>query len=65
MVSYRPNTSPGRFFAVNEMKLMLCIMISRYDLKSVSGTTPPSIYVGTMAFLNARENILFKNRNIE
>lgn len=32
---------PGRFFAVNEIKIVLCHMLLKYDMRLVDGRPPP------------------------
>jgi cytochrome P450 len=32
---------PGRFFASNEMKIALCVLLTKYDLRFIPGVEPP------------------------
>jgi cytochrome P450 len=52
--------SPGRFFAVNEMKLILSTLIMRYDIKLVPGTKPESIFIGTLCLPDTKLKVLLK-----
>ena len=38
-------SSPGRFFAVNEMKLMLAFTMLRYDVMAKDGKRPEDITI--------------------
>jgi len=35
--------SPGRFFAVHEVKMMLAFLLLRYDLRTVNGQRPKDL----------------------
>jgi cytochrome P450 len=54
--------SPGRFYAVNEMKVMLAIFISRYEIKAVPGTAPKQTFLATMAIPDTQLKTLVKRR---
>lgn len=56
------NTSPGRFYAVDEMKIMLAILISRYEIKAVPGTAPKQTFVATMVIPDTQLKTLVKRR---
>jgi len=56
--------SPGRFFAVNEIKLMLAFTILRYDVKTVDGNQPPPTKFGAMVVPNRKASILYRKRAI-
>ncbi|KAH7377423.1 cytochrome P450 [Cadophora sp. MPI-SDFR-AT-0126] len=53
---------PGRFFAVNEMKMILAHIIARYDFKLVPGNLPNVFYVGTMGIADTKLKILVRAR---
>jgi len=55
--------SPGRFFAVNEMKLMLAFMVLRYDIRTKDGKRPEDTEIGLFLVLDMKAEILFKRRN--
>jgi cytochrome P450 len=40
------HSSPGRFFAVMELKLMLATILLDYDIKLIPGTAPKDVYFG-------------------
>lgn len=54
--------SPGRFFAVTEMKLMFAELITRYDMKLAPGTGVNETFIATMAIPDTKLNILMKTR---
>jgi hypothetical protein len=56
------NFSPGRFFAINEIKLMLAVTLLRYDVKLIDGERPADINITYMALPNMNAEILFKRR---
>ncbi|EIM80751.1 cytochrome P450 [Stereum hirsutum FP-91666 SS1] len=55
---------PGRFFAANEIKAILCYFILNYDLRLPGGVTerPPNQYFGTSVLPNQRAEVLFRPR---
>ncbi|KAJ7870478.1 cytochrome P450 [Mycena olivaceomarginata] len=53
---------PGRFFAVNELKLMLAHILENYDVKLEGPTRPPTEWFGTMAGANQTAKVLFRRR---
>ncbi|PGH14610.1 hypothetical protein AJ79_02945 [Helicocarpus griseus UAMH5409] len=54
---------PGRFYAVDEMKLMLASMLLRYDMKLRPGTSPNQTYIATMAVPDTKLKVLLKRRD--
>lgn len=52
--------SPGRVFAVNEMKLILSTLIMRYDIKLVPGTKPKPFFIGTLCLPDTKLEVLLK-----
>jgi cytochrome P450 len=52
---------PGRFFAVNEMKLIFAKLIQRYDLRLVPGTAPSTMFLGTMTIPDTKLKVLVRN----
>lgn len=56
------NFSPGRFFAINEIKLTLAFILLKYDFKLKSGERPADIHLMYMALPNMNEGILFRKR---
>jgi hypothetical protein len=57
--------SPGREFAINEIKLMLAFVLLRYDLKTKDGKRPSESSIGALTLPNLNAEILFRERNIE
>lgn len=57
-------SSPGRFFAVNEIKLMLAFTILRYDIKTADGKPVAPIPLGGMILPNMKASILHRKRAI-
>jgi ent-kaurene oxidase len=57
------HSSPGRFFAVNEIKLMLAFMILRYDIKTKDEKRPEDIKFAMHLIPDMKAEILFKKRS--
>ena len=54
---------PGRFFAVNELKAMMCWLLMNYDVKTeVEGVRPENVYKGTRLIPNPFAKVLFRKR---
>ncbi|KAF7305651.1 Cytochrome P450 [Mycena chlorophos] len=53
---------PGRFFAVNELKLMLAYILEHYDVKLESPERPPTEWFGTLAAANRFGKVMFRKR---
>jgi len=53
---------PGRFFAATEMKLMLAILVSRYDVMLAPGTGPKAMRIGTMSLPDTALQVHFRER---
>ena len=58
------DTSPGRFFAVTEIKLMLAFTLLRYDVKTESGERPLQQKFGKLLFPDIKAKILYRKRVI-
>lgn len=54
--------SPGRFFAVNSLKLMLALMLLKYDIKTVNGERPANWEYQSRAIPQLHAKILFRRR---
>ncbi|KAF7342895.1 Cytochrome P450 [Mycena sanguinolenta] len=52
---------PGRFFAVNELKLMLAYILQHYDVR-LEGPRPPTEWFGTLAAANRSAKVEFRKR---
>ncbi|EJC98410.1 cytochrome P450, partial [Fomitiporia mediterranea MF3/22] len=54
---------PGRFFAANELKIMMAYLILNYDVKAeVDGARPENIYHRSLLIPNPTAKILLKKR---
>ncbi|KAJ7049335.1 cytochrome P450, partial [Mycena amicta] len=53
---------PGRFFAVNELKLMLAYILENYDVKLEGPERPPTEWFGTLAAANRFGKVMFRKR---
>ncbi|KAK3387830.1 cytochrome P450 [Podospora didyma] len=51
---------PGRFFAVNEMKLILALLLERYDIKLIPGTAPYRAVIGLLSLPESNLKILMR-----
>jgi hypothetical protein len=57
------SSPPGRFFAGNELKAMLCNVILKYDVRmEVDGVRPEDFAVGTTMLPNQKAKVLFRKR---
>jgi len=56
------NASPGRFFAVNEVKLLAARVLLRYDIKAFEAERPRNDVSGTSVLPNSSASILFRRR---
>ncbi|KXJ91615.1 cytochrome P450 [Microdochium bolleyi] len=53
---------PGRFLATHEMKLILSMLLLRYDFKFPDGVKAKPLYIGTMALPDTFVEVLFRKR---
>ncbi|EAU87936.1 cytochrome P450 [Coprinopsis cinerea okayama7 len=56
---------PGRWFAVNEIKAMLCYMLMNYDFKLAGDKPPEPRWFGHARAPNTMAELLFRKRQIE
>lgn len=55
--------SPGRFFAVNELKAMVAYLVLNYDVKMENeGVRPNDLYKGARISPDPVAEVLFKRR---
>ncbi|KAH6682152.1 cytochrome P450 [Plectosphaerella plurivora] len=54
---------PGRFLAVQEMKIMLSLLLLQYDFKLAPGDSPKPMMIGTMALPDTFLKVQFKARS--
>ena len=60
-----PTSSPGRFFASNEMKAMLAYIVLTYDVKlEREGMRPPNEWYGHHLVPNMKGKVMFRKRRI-
>jgi len=61
---YGKHACPGRFFAANELKAMLCYVVMNYDIKLEGGETvrPENLYVGSTVSPNPAAKVMFRKR---
>lgn len=59
---YFADFSPGRFFAVTEMKLMLAFTLLRYDIQIKDGKRPADMHITNLIIPNQKAKILFRKR---
>lgn len=58
--------SPGRFFAITELKAMLAHVLVTYDVKFQNeGVRPPNQWFGTTSLPNRNAEIMFRKRFVE
>ena len=56
-------SSPGRFFAANELKAMMAYVVMKYDVKAeVEGVRPENVFKGTRFIPDPTAKVLFKKR---
>lgn len=56
-------TSPGRFFAAHELKMMMAHLVLTYDLKLENpGVRPKDTWFGTSRIPNADAEVMFRKR---
>jgi hypothetical protein len=66
-MNWDDTASPGRHFAVHEIKALVCHVLMNYDLKFANskfkhGEVPDAIWVGTMCALDPNVELMFKRR---
>lgn len=55
---------PGRFFAINELKAMMCYLVMNYDIRAEkAGVRPPNFESGVSVIPNPFANVLFRKRS--
>ena len=60
--------SPGRFFAVNELKALAAHVLVHYDIKFrdsslLPGEVPKDMWLGIICIPDSKAEILFRRRN--
>lgn len=59
---YGIHACPGRFFAVHEIKVLLCHLLVKYDWKLAPGTDTSFGYLGDTIFANPETKVLIRRR---
>jgi len=61
---YGKHACPGRFFAANELKAMLCYVVMNYDVKleGDSKVRPENMYMGASVSPNPFAKVMFRRR---
>jgi len=54
--------SPGRFFAVNEVKALLAHILVTYDIKFEEGKRAPRSFIINSARIPGKANVMFRKR---
>lgn len=54
--------SPGRFFAINEIKLLMVELLSKYDVKLIPGTKPRRLFFGVTTVPETKLKLLLRTR---
>ena len=54
--------SPGRFFAVTEIKLMLAFTLLRYDFRVKDEKRPADLHITYVTMPNPKAKVLFRKR---
>jgi len=54
--------SPGRYLATHEMKIILSMILLRYDLKFADGVKPREFFIATMAITDTNTEVLVRRR---
>lgn len=56
---------PGRFFAANELKIALCHILTKYDLKMGTGSEPRALTHGFFFIANPVARLTIRRRRAE
>ena len=57
-------SSPGRFFAANELKAMMAYLVMNYDIElEEKGVRPPDLHFQTALVPNPKAKVKFRARN--
>lgn len=59
------HSCPGRFFASNEIKIMVVHLLLKYDWAFKEGKRPQSTMAGSESTLDAKTEILYRSRKPE
>lgn len=63
LISSSSRHSPGRFFAVNELKVIVSHIINEYDLKAeTEGVVPDPVWFGTTPVPDSKAVVYFRKR---
>ena len=59
---WNAHSSPGRFFAIHEIKTVIAMLISRFDIKTSGGERPKDLVYGEYMVPDMKAQILFRRR---
>lgn len=63
MFGHESHACPGRFIAMNEIKVLLANMIMNYDWRFKDGIErPQNLFIGTMIAPDPKVEVIFKKR---
>jgi hypothetical protein len=63
LICWPSTPSPGRFFAVNEQKVIMSHVIMTYDFKLKDGVRPEDEWVAMIGGANSTAEVMFRRRN--
>ncbi|KAJ6487829.1 cytochrome P450 [Mycena sanguinolenta] len=61
-IKHQMVTRPGRFFAVNEQKLLISHILLMYDFKLTDGVRPEDEWIALIASANSTAELMFRKR---
>ncbi|KAJ5057151.1 cytochrome P450 [Bipolaris maydis] len=59
---YGKHTCPGRFFASNEIKIIICYLLVKYDWKFAEEERLPTLFAGAEYIFNDKQKVEVKSR---
>lgn len=62
MMSWFDHRSPGRFFATLEMKAIMALILTNYDVKFTEGFSPKETWIGPSRIPDRQAQVMFKRR---
>ena len=63
--SYGAHACPGRFFAANEVKILFCHLLLKYDIRMAKGSPVDSVAFGFALIPNPKARIEIRRRKEE
>ena len=62
---YGKHVCPGRFYAANAIKVLLCHLLLKYDWKVLPGSNPKPLVIGISTIVDPGTRLLFRRRKEE